>query len=125
MKDRVRAVDRLPRGVPTRPLIGGRTKAATSQRLMRSRYSAYVRERGPVSASVPQRTTEADYDGRGPVGFRQESAEWRLAAGSWTPRAATQGRREARFDFVVTFTEKKHTKKRHKLSTFSPPKDGK
>jgi len=98
------------------PLISGEQRAATAEQLMRSRYSAYVKQEIPYILTSLHRDHRSDYDEKSSRAWA-ERAQWHgitiLKTISGGPDDA-----EGQVEFTVSYTENGLRQEHHELSSF-------
>jgi SEC-C motif-containing protein len=103
------------------PLIKGERPALTAEQLMRSRYSAYVKQEMAYILASLHPDHRNDYDEKSTRSWA-ERAQWHGIAIMNTVKGAPEDS-EGQVEFTVSYTENGFKQEHHELSSFKK-KDG-
>lgn len=104
-----------------RPLIQGERQALTAEQLMRSRYSAYVKQEMPYIFASLHPDHRTDYDEKNTRAWA-ERAQWHGITIMNTVKGGAEDT-EGQVEFTVSYTENGFRQEHHELSSFKK-KDG-
>ncbi len=104
-----------------RPLIKGERRAETAERLMRSRYSAYVKKELEYIYTSLHPHSRSNYDEKSSRAWA-ENAEWHSLE-IVESKGGGPGDREGKVEFIAVYSQNGVKTEHHELSTFKKEGD--